>query len=147
MALEARVARTIFTEQIWVDLVLSPDAERVWRGTRHTQEELKAPTVPWDLKGAGLFLSWGDMENAWGQSGAQLLQSQQAEQESKDQQWDTGTKSKASCAEIAEGALAAVAIHGCYTEVDIDVFTGAGRGAALVQGVAKVDIPKASSSR
>ncbi|GLT13016.1 hypothetical protein GCM10007928_52630 [Sulfitobacter porphyrae] len=35
-------------------------------GTRHTQEELKVPRVPWDLKGAGLFLSWGDMENTWG---------------------------------------------------------------------------------
>lgn len=52
LALEARVASTISTEQIWVNLVLSPDAERVWRGSRHTQEELKAPRVPWDLKGA-----------------------------------------------------------------------------------------------
>lgn len=86
LALEARVASTISTEQIWVNLVLSPDAERVWRGTRHTQEELKAPRVPWDLKGAGLFfLSWGDMGNTWGRSGAQLQQSQQAEQESKAQ--------------------------------------------------------------
>lgn len=29
LALEARVASTISTEQIWVNLVLSPDAERV----------------------------------------------------------------------------------------------------------------------
>lgn len=58
MALEARVASTISTEQVWVNVVLSPDVERVWRWTRHTQEELKVPRVPWDLKGAGLFLSW-----------------------------------------------------------------------------------------
>lgn len=82
-----------------------------------------------------------DMENTWEWSGAQVHQSQQAEQESKAQQWDTGTKSETSRAEIAEGALAAVAIHGCHTEVDIDAFTGAGRGAALIQGVAKVDVP------
>lgn len=132
LALEARVASTIPTEQMWVNLVLSPDAERVWRGTRHTQEELKAPRVPWDLKGAGLFLSWGEMGTTWGWSGAQLQQSQQAEQESKAQEWDTGPKSKASCAEIAKGALAAVTIHRCYTKVDIDVFTGTGRGAALI---------------
>lgn len=91
MALEARVASTISTEQTWVNLVLSPDAERVWRGTRHTQEKLKAPRVPWDLKGARLFLSWGEMGNTWGQSGAQLQQSQQAEQEAKAQERDTGT--------------------------------------------------------
>lgn len=81
------------------------------------------------------------MENTWEWSGAQLRQSQQAEQESKAQQWDTGTKSETSRAEIAEGALAAVAIHGRHTEVDIDAFTGAGRGASLIQGVAKVDVP------
>lgn len=61
MALYTRVASHISTEQMWVHLVLSPDAERVQRGTRHTQEELKAPKVPWDLKGAELFfLSWGE---------------------------------------------------------------------------------------
>jgi hypothetical protein len=54
-ALEARVAGTISTKQIWVNLVLIPDAERVWRGTRHFQEEMTAPRVPWDLKGAGLY--------------------------------------------------------------------------------------------
>lgn len=37
--------------------------------------------------------------------------------------------------------MAAVAVHGCHTEIEIDIFTGADRGAALVQGVAKVDIP------
>lgn len=37
--------------------------------------------------------------------------------------------------------MAAVAIHRRHTEIDIDVFTGAGRGAALIQGIAKVDIP------
>lgn len=87
------------------------------------------------------------MGNTWGPSGAQPQHSQQAEQESKAQQWDTSTKSKASRAEIAEGALAAVAIHGCHTKVNIDVFTGAGGGAALIQGVAKVDIPEARGSR
>lgn len=85
LALEARVASTISTEQVWVNLLLSPDVERVWRGTRHTQEELKVPRVLWDLRGAGLFLSWG--EGIWrthgGWSGAQLQQSQQAKQESK----------------------------------------------------------------
>lgn len=40
-----------------------------------------------------------------------------------------------------------MAIHGCHTKVDIDVFTGAGGGAALIQGVAKVDIPEACGSR
>lgn len=46
MALDTRVASPTSTEQMWVNLVLSPDADRVWRGTRYTQEELKAPRVP-----------------------------------------------------------------------------------------------------
>jgi hypothetical protein len=54
-------------------------------------------------------------------------------------------KSEASIAEIAEGAL--VAIHRCHTRVDIDVFMGAGLGAARIQGIAKVDIPKANSRK
>ena len=43
--------------------------------------------------------------------------------------------------------MAAVAVHGRHTEIEIDIFTGADRGAALVQGVAKVDMPKARSGR
>lgn len=37
--------------------------------------------------------------------------------------------------------MAAVGIHGCHTEVDIEVLLGAHRGAALIQRVAKVKIP------
>lgn len=32
-------------------------------------------------------------------------------------------------------------IDGCYTEVDVDVLTRAELGTALIQGIAKVDIP------
>lgn len=53
----------------------------------------------------------------------------------------------ASYAGIAEGALAAVAIHGYHTKVDIGVYIGARLGAALIQSVAKAGIPKVGSSR
>lgn len=55
------------------------------------------------------------MGSTRGWSGLQLQQSQQAEQESKAQHGDTGAKTKASCADVTEGALAAVAIHRCYS--------------------------------
>lgn len=110
MVLDTRVASPTSTEQMWKHLVLSPDVERMWRGTRHTQK-LKAPRVP--LAFLPELGEYGEHTRGW--SGAQLQQSQQAEQESKAQEWDTSTKSEASCADIAEGMPAAVAIHRCHT--------------------------------
>lgn len=84
---------------------------------------------------------WG--LRAWW-SGAQPQQSYQTEQESKAQQWGAGPKPTASRAKITQEVLAAMSAHGCHTKVDAGARAD-GR-AALVQGVAKVDIPNARSS-